>query len=218
MKSENTWIRQWFTREMPLEDGNPLTASFEIYDSGVVGVHLSNCFSDGVLCPTAIKIINIFQSRTEYDESGNGVYILVKAEFPYFTGFRGFQIETYYLTGRTIVYNNISQNDEALEWMLREYDLFLKDLPDDYVDTKYYRQVSYEEGVLRITAPKVKKGFRHKSLLSYGGKLLTEGMDFDHVEIKMYDFNMLYCAPPLSAEEFRGIVNSVSKYVRKGEE
>lgn len=212
MKSENEWVRKWFTREMPLEEDNPLTASFEIYDNDVIGIHLADCFSGGVLSTMAIEIINIFHSRTEYDESGNGVYILVKGELPYFNGFQGLKIKTYYLTGKTVVYNNIAKNQEAIDWFMKKYDLFLKDIPCTYVDKMYYKQVSFDGHTLKISAPCVKIGSRHKSLLSYGGKLLSEGFSPESVEIKMYDFNMLYCVPPLQLDEFRGIVKSVMKY------
>lgn len=214
MKPISKWKREWFTREMPLEEGNPLTASFELYDSGVVGIHLGSCFEGNLLRTDALRIIVHFRSRTEYDETGKGIYILVRGEMPYFDGYQGLQIETYYLSGKTIVYEEIIENQEALEWFLKEYSFFLRDLPDMYEDTKYYRQVTMEGDILKISAPNVKKGTRHKTLLSYGGRLLSEGYDMERVEIKMYDFNLLYCVPPLQYSEFQGIVESVKKYAK----
>lgn len=217
MKPISKWKREWFTREMPLEEGNPLTASFELYDSGVIGIHLHNCFDGNLLRKDALRIIVHFRSRTEYDETGKGIYILVRGEMPYFDGYQGLQIDAYYLTGKTIVYEKIIENQEALEWFLREYSFFLRDLPDLYEDTKYYRQVTMEGDILKISAPNVKKGTRHKTLLSYGGRLLSEGYDMERVEIKMYDFNMLYCVPPLPSGEFEGIVESVKKYAKESD-
>ena len=217
MKPISKWKREWFTREMPLEEGNPLTASFELYDSGVIGIHLHNCFDGNLLLKDALRVIVHFRSRTEYDETGKGIYILVRGEMPYFDGYQGLQIETYYLTGKTIVYEEIIENQEALEWFLREYSFFLRDLPDMYEDTKYYRQVTMDGDILKISSPNVKKGTRHKTLLSYGGRLLSEGYDMERVEIKMYDFNLLYCVPPLPFEDFQSIVESVKKYSKGSE-
>lgn len=214
MKPENEWLREWFTREMPLGESSHLTASFECYDVGVIGVHLCDCFIDGVLCDTAIRIINTFGSRTEYDESRTGVYILVRGELPYFDGYRGLPVKAYWLTLETVVYTDIVENSSAFEWFIKEYDLFTQ--PDsDYMDVKYYRHIEYEDGVLKISMPEIHEGSRHKTLLSYGGKMLASGLEMDMVEVRMYDFNMLYCAPPLPIEEFQGIVESVKKYAKE---
>lgn len=216
MKPISKWKRELFTRDMPLEEGNPLTASFELYDSGVIGIHLSDCFENNLLRKEALRIIVHFRSRTEYDETGKGIYILVKGEMPYFDGYEGLKIETDYLTGHTIVYEDIIENQKALDWFLKQYGFFLRDLPDMYEDTKYYRQVTMEGDILKISAPTAKKGSRHKTLLSYGGRLLSKGYDIDRVEIKVYDFNMLYCVPPLPFTEVKSIIKSIMKYNRDG--
>lgn len=214
MRPENEWLRKWFSREMPLEE-SPLTASFEMYDNGVLGIHLSNCFNGGMLCDDALRIINMFGSRTEYDESGDGVYILVYAEMPYFDGYMGLPIKTYYLTLETIVYDKIIRNQDALDWFFAEYGFFLRDSSDEHISERYYRQVSFSDGKLKISTPEVKTGSRHRTLLSYGGRLLAEGVDMEMVEIRMYDFNMLYCVPPLPFEDFQSIVESVKKYSKE---
>lgn len=216
MKPENEWIRKWFTREMPLEDESPLTASFEIYDNGVIGIHLSNCFHDGLPSIDALEIIDRFSSRTEYDESMNGVYILIRGEMPYFDGYMGLPIKTYYLTLETINYTKIKNCQEALEWFLLEYGFFMRDTSMEHFSERYYRQVSFEDGKLKISHPNVTKGSRHKTLLSYGGRLLAEGVSDEMVEVKMYDFNTLYCVPPLQIDDFQGIVKSVMKYRSEG--
>lgn len=215
MKPENEWLRKWFSREMPLEEGSPLTASFEMYDNDVLGIHLGHCFREGMLCDEALRIINEFGSRTEYDESGNGVYILVYAEMPYFDGYMGLPIKTYYLTLETIVYDRIVRNQDALDWFFAEYGFFLRDSSDEHISERYYRQVSFSDGKLKISMPEIKKGSRHKTLLSYGGRLLSEGYDMERVEIKMYDFNVMYCVPPLPRGEFEGIVESVKRYSKE---
>lgn len=212
MKPTNRWKREWFTRDMPLGEGTPLTASFELYDSGVIGIHLSCCFDGAMILKDALRIIVHFRTRTEYDETGKGIYILVKGELPYFDGYEGLKIDTYYLTGRTIVYEDIIENQEAIDWFFDEYGLFMRNVPDSYYSENYYKTVSMDGDVLKISMPTAKKGSRHTTLLSYGGRLLAEGLPMDHVEVKMYDFNMLYCVPPLQYSEFEGIVKSVKKY------
>lgn len=215
MKPRNRWKREWFTRDMPLEEGNPLTASFELYDSGVIGIHLACCFDHGMLLKDALRVIVHFRSRTEYDETGNGIYILVKGEMPYFDGYEGLKIDTDYFTGRTIVYDEIIENQEALDWFLKEYGFFLRDLSSIDFPENYYRTVTMEGDILKISIPTAKKGSRHKTLLSYGGRLLSEGLPMEQVEVKMYDFNMLYCVPPLPFSEFQNILKSVMKYNRE---
>lgn len=220
MKPENEWLRIWFTREMPLreEEEDSLTASFELFDNEVIAIHLHRCFINGLPCQEALDIISRFKSRTEYDEGHTGVYILLRGELPYFDGMMGMPYKAYYLTLETLVYTKIEKAQEALEWFLDKYGFFLRDMRDEHYSERYYRQVSYDNGRLRITYPEIHKGSRHKTLLSYGGRLIAEGVPAELIEVKIYDFNMLYCVPPLPFDEFQGILKSVSKYVRKGEE
>lgn len=217
MKPENEWLRKWFSREMPLREDSPLTASFEMYDNDVLGIHLLNCFSDGMLCDEALRIINEFGSRTEYDESREGVYILVYGEMPYFDGYMGLPIKTYYLTLETIVYDRIIRNQEAIDWLFREYGFFTRDYSDEHISERYYRTVTFSDGILKVSLPEIKQGSRHKTLLSYGGRLLSEGYEMERVEIKMYDFNVMYCVPPLQYSEFQGIVESVKRYSKESD-
>lgn len=204
-----TWTRKWFTREMPLGEDTPLTASFEFYKNGIIGIHLSNCYEDGVLGDEAVHIINVFESRTELDGEG-GIYIFVRGELPYVERYAGVEIDTYYLTGEVLVYADVIENQDAIDWFFAMYDL--SDLGNMYVDTKYYRQVSMSGDHIKISVPRADRGTRHKTLLSYGGKLINKGLTPEQIEIKMYDFNMLYCAPPLSFDDFQSIVKSVKKY------
>lgn len=217
MKPENEWLREWFTREMPLREDSPLTASFELYDVGVIGIHLQNCFNEGLPCQEALDIITRFGSRTEYNEGHTGVYILVRGELPYYDGYRGLPVKAYWLTLETIFYTRIVENTEALEWFLREYGFFMRDTSAEHFSERYYRQVTYNDGVLKITLPNVKQGSRHKTLLSYGGRLISEGVPEELIEVKMYDFNMLYCVPPLQYSEFQGIVESVKRYSKESD-
>ena len=213
MKPENEWLRTWFTREMPLgEEETSLTASFEVYDNGVVGIHLHRCFINGLPCQEALDIISHFKSRTEYDEEHTGVYILVRGEMPCVDGYRGLPVKAYWLTLETIVYTEIEDGQDGLDWMFDEYAQFLTDAQSDYYSERYYRQISYEDGKLKITLPNVKQGSRHKTLLSYGGRLLSEGVPDELIEVRMYDFNHLYCVPPLPFDDLQSIVKSVMKY------
>ena len=204
--------RVLFSRELPL-DGSHLTASFEMYDNDVIGIHLMNCFDDGMLCDLALSIINRFKSRTVYDESYNGVYILLRGTIYIYEFFRGLPIRVDYMTNKTIVYSEIVEAQEALDWFLLEYSFFMPELPsgDGYCEN-YYKEVQIVDGKLKVGVPSFKEGSRHKSLLSYGGKLIAEGLDSDTITIKMHDANILYCAPPLPKEEVDAILKSVYKY------
>lgn len=215
LKSEHRWIRKWFSREMPLEDGSPLTVSFELYDNGVTGIHLGNCFDEGVLDLRAIHIINHFKSRTEIDYNGDGVYILVMGEPVMFVGFRGLEVRCDYLTGKTVVYEDIVENEEALQWFHERYSFFVRDDEMEYYSPNYFRQVSMDGDTLKITYPVFEPGERHLSLLSYGGKMLTDGFSMHEITMKLYDMNVLYCTPPLPYEDVERIIKSVKKYSRE---
>lgn len=208
----------WLTREIPLEADSPLAVFFEKLDEELIRIHLTNCFSSGIIDSKTIEIVNHFKSYTEYNAEGTGVTILVMGRLPFIGETEGMSEFKY--TGRIIVYDRIIENQEAIDWFISKYALNF----GEHYDVPYermlplYPEVTLDGYSLKTKGGEIRKGTRHQKLLSYGGKLLSDGMDMDMVEIKMYDLNMLYCAPPLSAEEFRGIVNSVSKYVRKGEE
>ena len=112
------------------------------------------------------------------------------------------------------MYERIIENQEAIDWFVQKYALNA----GEHYDVPYermlpmYPEVTMDGYTLKRKGGEIKKGTRHKTLLSYGGKLLADGMDMEFVEIKMYDLNMLYCSPPLSFEDFQGIVKSVKKY------
>jgi len=51
-------------------------------ESGIYGVDIDGCFSNGVMSPEAQEIINQMQSYTEWSPSKNGVHILAKGILP----------------------------------------------------------------------------------------------------------------------------------------
>ena len=206
----------WITKEIPLEADSLLTVFFEKLDEDLIRIHLSNCFENGLIDKKTIEIVNKFQSYTEYNAEGTGTTILVEGRLQ----FVGDSTEEYKFkyTGRKIVYDRVKRNQEAIDWFLQKYGLNY----GEHYEVEYYKmlpmypEVSLDEYTLKVKASEIKKGSRHVTLLSYGGKLLSDGMPMDLVEIKMYDLNMLYCAPPLPREEFEGIVESVKKYADRG--
>ena len=206
----------WVTKEMPLEADSLLTVFFEKLDEDLIRIHLSNCFESGLIDKNTIEIVNRFGSYTEYDSKGTGITILVRGVLP-FVGEVDGKIDFKY-TGRKIVYDRVVNNQEAIEWFVRKYALNC----GEHYEVEYYKtipmypEVTLEGDTLRIKGGEIKQGKRHVTLLSYGGKLLSEGMDMEDVEIKMYDLNILYCAPPLPKGEFEGIVESVKRYAERG--
>ena len=207
------WIRKWFTREMPLEEDSPLTASFERYQNGVIGIHISNCFENGLICSSALEIVNHFKSRTEYDMDGTGIYILVRGEPVMYDGYVGLEIDTYYLTGETIFYTKVIRNQEAFEWLHFKYLFFVQE--EEYISRNYFRQITMDGDVLKITHPIIQTGHRHKELLSYGGRMASEGFSAHEITLKLYDVNTLFCAPPLPSGDVERIIKSVIKYIEE---
>lgn len=203
----------WRTKEIPLEADSPLAVSFEKLDEELIRIHLSDCFENGLISARTVGIMNRFKSYTEYSADGEGVTILVLGNLPFVGEYD--KPEKFEYTGRIIVYDRIIKNQEAIDWFLAEFGL---NYGEGYEVPHYEQLPHYPEVVLdgytlkaRMTK-EIRKGRRHKTLLSYGGTLLSEGMDMEFVEIKMYDLNMLYCVPPLQYSEFEGIVKSVKKY------
>ena len=206
-----------FSREMPLGSSD-LTASFEVYKGGTVGIHLSNCFSDAkIIRDEALEIVNEFRSYTVYDETRLGIYILVKGHLP-FEGnmYEGLCVPADWLTEDWLFYDKIVSNQDAIDWMQDKYRFFLDELVYEEYCLFYAREIRFDGKTLKIVRSDIKQGSRHKSLLSLGGRLLADGMSQEKITMRLYDTNLLYCVPPLPFTDLESIIKSVMKYNREG--
>ena len=193
--------------------------------NGVIGVDLDHCFDDGVLNDKSLEVINKFKSYTEISKSGEGIHILVRGRLP-FTGSNnrdGVEIYStrrfFILTGRTIVYKEVVENQEAINWLLEKHfnseNVTSDKVMRPYHDALYKNNIRLVDSKLRISAPEIKQGSRNCTLLSYGGVLKAKGYSVDKIIEKVHEMNSLRCVPPLSNAELDNIIRSITKYAKE---
>lgn len=192
--------------------------------NGVIGVDLDHCFERGVLNEKSMEIINRFKSYTEISKSGEGIHILVKGKLP-FTGSNNRNgVEVYstkrffILTGRSVGYDEVIENQEAIDWLIKEHFAHIKPVKNKGV-MKAYKPPLYQTEIrlvgdtrLEIRRPKIAQGSRNCTLLSYAGVLRSRGLSDAQISQKVNDMNEKNCVPPLSKEEVSLIMRSIMKY------
>ena len=193
--------------------------------NGIIGIDLDHCFEHGVLREEAMRIINRVGSYTEISKSGEGIHILVKASLPFKGSNNRNGVEIYssnrffILTGNTVCYENVIENQEAVDWILEQYfqteRISRDDVVKPYKPSLYQPQIRLIDNKLSINHPKIEQGCRNMTLLSYGGVLLSKGLSFDEINKKMHELNAKSCEPPLSVDEVENIIKSVMKYNRE---
>lgn len=188
--------------------------------NGIVGVDLDHSFCDGLLTDKALEIINRFKSYTEISKSGNGIHILVRGKLP-FTGSNNRNgVEVYatgrffILTGHTIAYDKIIENQEALDWLVSEHfnTIRIASGKTQYKQPLYNKEVHIEGSKIQIYYPKITPGSRNSCLTSYAGKLRGQGYTADEIAVKVHKMNQTKCEPPLPKEEIENIIRSIMKY------
>ena len=55
---------------------------FMFSGSGLIGINIENCFSDGKLTETAAAIVEMLDSYTEISTNGNSIHIIMKGNIP----------------------------------------------------------------------------------------------------------------------------------------
>lgn len=194
--------------------------------NGVIGIDLDHCFEHGVLREEAMKIIKKIGSYTEISKSGEGIHILVKGRLPFRGSNNRHGVEVYgtnrffILTGNTVGYSELVENQDGIDWLISEYfqtERVSQEGTRVIRPSMYQRQIRLVDSKLSIHHPKIEQGARNCTLLSYGGVLLSKGMDKYDIGEKIRGLNAKCCKPPLSEEEVDNIIRSVMKYNRNDE-
>lgn len=193
--------------------------------NGIIGVDLDHCFERGVLTDKALSVIRKFHSYTEISKSGEGIHILVRGKLPFQGSNNQNGVEVYstarffILTGRTVGYTDIIENQEAIDWLLSEHFQTIKKVGEGvtkpYKPSLFQTQIRLVDTKLSITVPKIKEGSRNCTLLSYAGVLRSKGMSDAKIIKKVHEMNAKNCVPPLSSEEVDNIIKSIMKYSKE---
>jgi len=198
---------------------------FVFADNGIVGIDIDDGFTDdGLLSELSIDIMRLCESYTEKSRSGRGIHILVKGDLP----FRGRNnrkgVEIYksgryfIMTGQTLVYHNLIENQEAIDAIVAKY------FPELIGENKYEKAPVIYQPVflppvdgkisLRPIYPPIPDGCRNISLTSLAGTLHNVGYSYEQIYDELIYANRVACKPPLDEYEINTIVNSITRYRR----
>lgn len=199
---------------------------FVFADNGYVGIDVDEGFDeDGLPSQLATDIIRTCKSYTEKSKSGRGFHILLRGELPFkgknnLAGVEMYKTARYFImTGDTILYRNIEENQEAIDYIVSKY------FPEarQEKETLEYKEKIYspiwEMPVdnrikLRPKYPKIPNGCRNICLTSLAGMLHNIGYTKQVIYEELKYANDVACDPPVDRNELRTIVNSVTRYKR----
>jgi primase-polymerase (primpol)-like protein len=198
---------------------------FVFNDNGIVGIDIDTGYDDdGFLSPLACDIIGRCKSYTEKSKSGRGFHILIKGDIPFKgkNNLNGVEIykqsRFFIMTGDVILYDEIIDNQEAIDYILETYFPELRDNTSTEVSNRIYAPV-WEKSqsnkiTIRPTYPAIPDGCRNICLTSLAGMLHTIGYNARQIYDELVYCNKVACEPPLPERELQTIVNSVTRYRR----
>ena len=125
------------------------------------------------------------------------------------------------MTGDTLLYREIIENQEAIDYVVEKYFPETRDSSDNVVvgRDKIYAP-RWEEPVvngrvkLRPVYPRIPDGSRNICLTSLAGMLHNQGYSKSQIYEELLYANTVACDPPLDRNELRTICNSVTRYKR----
>ena len=200
-------------------------AGFVFNDNGIVGIDIDKGYGDdGFLSPLACDIIGKCGSYTEKSKSGRGFHILIKGDLPFKgkNNLNGVEIykqsRFFIMTGDVLIYNNIIENQEAIDYILDKYFLELRETTSNNVGNRLYTP-TWEKSAngninLRPVYPKIPDGCRNICLASLAGMLHTIGYNARQIYDELAYCNEVACEPSLHEREIQTIVNSITRYKR----
>lgn len=209
---------------MSVECGNYDSVGFVFNDNGIVGIDIDDGHDDdGFPSELAIDIIRKCGSYTEKSRSGRGFHILVKGTLPFKgkNNLKGVEIykqaRYFIMTGDTMLYDNIVENQEAIDYILEKYFPDVVKSSDKPIGDRIYTPQWHKNGSkikLRPTYPKIPDGCRNISLTSLAGNLHSQGYTTRQIYNELLYCNKVACVPPVSDSELQSIVRSVTRYKR----
>lgn len=198
---------------------------FVFNDNGIVGIDIDDGYGDdGFLSDIAIDIIGKCKSYTEKSKSGRGFHILLKGTLPFKgkNNLKGVEIykaaRFFIMTGDTMLYRNIEENQEVIDYIVEKYFPEMRDGKTDktLTDTIYIPEWTKPQGKIKLRPnyKPIPDGARNLSLTSLAGQLHNIGYTKEDIYKEVLYANSVACNPPLSTNEIQCIVNSVTRYKR----
>lgn len=210
-----------------VEQGIYSNVGFVFNDNGLVGIDIDAGFDDdGFLTGLAADIISHCKSYTEKSRSGRGVHILVKGDLPFrgknnLKGVEIYKQSRYFImTGDILLYNNIIENQEAIDYIVEKYfpdvqkDTTSSDKYSDRIYAPKWELFTTNKIKLRPEYPRIPDGCRNLCLTSLAGMLHTQGYTARQIYDELVYCNKVACEPMLLSGEIQNIVRSVTKYKR----
>ena len=221
-----TWST-FSTAKLSVESGNYDNVGFVFNNNGLVGIDIDAGFDDdGFLTELASDIIGKCESYTEVSRSGRGVHIITKGNLP-FSGknnLKGVEIykdaRYFIMTGDTLIYNNIIENQEAIDYILSKYFSSSRESTSNTTsvfDSRIYNPQwtkSEDKIKLRPVYPRIPNGCRNICLTSLAGMLHNQGYTKSQIYDELMYCNKVACEPMVHENEIKTIVGSVTRYKR----
>ena len=198
---------------------------FVFNDNGIVGIDIDDGYDeDGLMSPLAADIIGRCGSYTEKSKSGRGFHILLYGDLPFkgknnLKGVEIYKSSRYFImTGDTIIYKNMVENQEAIDYIIGKYFPEIREGESDRItNNRIYTPIWVKtEGKigLRPEYPPIPDGTRNISLTSLAGQWHSLGYGKDEIYRELLYVNSVACHPPLDIGEIQCITNSVTRYRR----
>lgn len=198
---------------------------FVFNDNGIIGIDIDDGYDEyGLMSSLAVDIIGKCESYTERSKSGRGFHILLRGNLPFkgknnLKGVEIYKSARYFImTGDTILYNEIVENQEAIDYIIEKYFPEMRDTESNRVLTnRIYTPIWVKtEGKigLRPEYPPIPDGTRNISLTSLAGQWHSLGYNREEIYRELLYVNSVACHPPLDVGEIQCITNSVTRYKR----
>ena len=199
---------------------------FVFADNGFVGIDIDAGYDeDGFITPLATDIIGKCSSYTEKSKSGRGFHILLRGNLPFkgknnLAGVEIYKDARYFImTGNTLLYREIEENQEAIDYVLEKYFPETKDKKQaEAFGSRIYSPIwempENNRIKLRPVYPRIPDGSRNICLTSLAGMLHNIGYSKTDIYNEIMYANLTACDPPLDKNELQTICNSVTRYKR----
>lgn len=198
---------------------------FVFNDNGIIGIDIDDGYDeDGFMSELAADIIGKCTSYTEKSKSGRGFHILLKGELPFkgknnLKGVEIYKTARYFImTGDTMLYPNIVENQEAIDYVIDKYFPDMREGSSDRNTNNRIYTPKWEKPVEKISLRPVyypiPDGTRNISLTSIAGQWHNMGYGKEDIYRELLYVNSVACRPPLDINEIQSIVNSVTRYKR----
>lgn len=202
---------------------------FVFANDGYVGIDIDYGLDDlGFPTNEALSIISACKSYTEVSKSGKGFHIICKGDLPFDgknnrAGVEIYKTKRYFvLTGQTTLYTEIVKAQDGIDYIL---DNFFNIDSEPTNENESFNRDKIWKPIYKIPSDATKipfkptfevigEGSRHIHLVSFCGQMWTAGVHKDFLLELALDANKNFFENPLSKDEVKQVVDSVSRYRR----